>query len=74
MGVSGLVAEMKTQDAFSRAFKSETPGGAGVQPGSMSRQTISPQGVQGQELSPIEKIRVGLKKGQAVQGHGGGQM
>lgn len=74
MGVSGLVAEMKTQDKFARAFDSETQSGSGVTPGSMSRQTIMSQGSQTRELSPIEKIRVGLKKGQAVAGHGGGQV
>lgn len=74
MGVPGLVAEMKTLPTFARAFESEAAGGAGVQPGSMARQTISQTGGPQRELSPIEKISVGLKKGQAVQGHGGGQM
>lgn len=71
MGVTGLVAEMKTQDKFGRAFESETHSGSGAQPGSMGRSTVTPGSQAGRELSPIEKIGVGLKKGQAVDGRGG---
>ena len=74
MGVPGLVAEMKTQDSFARAFDSETPSGAGVQPGSMSRLNMSPVAAPGQELTSLQKISVGLKKGQATRGGGGGQV
>lgn len=70
MGVSGLVAEMKTQDRFGRAFDSETPGGTGIVPGSTSRSITKP-GEQNRELSPVEKIKIGLAKGQALDGRGG---
>lgn len=71
MGVGGLVAEMKTQDKFGRAFESESAAGAGSQPGSMNRSTARP-GVQNTEnLTPTQKIGIGLKKGQAVDGRGG---
>jgi len=71
MGVSGLVSEMKTQDKFGRAFESEAPAGGNTPPGSMSRSHARP-GQQGQaELTPVQKIAIGLKKGQAVDGRGG---
>jgi hypothetical protein len=71
MGVSGLVAEMKTQDKFGRAFESEAAPGAGSQPGSMNRSTHRPGVVDPETLSPTQKIAIGLKKGQAVDGRGG---
>jgi len=71
LGVGGLVAEMKTQEKFGRAFESEAVKGSGTTPGSMSRTTVRP-GMQGSEnLSPTQKIAIGLKKGQAVDGRGG---
>lgn len=70
LGVNGLVAEMKTQDRFSRAFDSEAAAGTGAKPGSMSNTGIRP-GQQNRELSPIEKIKIGLAKGQAANGRGG---
>jgi hypothetical protein len=75
MGVSQLVAEMKTQEKFGRAFESDSPPGTGTPPGSMSRSTVRP-GATGQEgeLSPTQKIALGLKKGQAVDGRGGSTM
>ncbi len=71
LGVGGLVQEMKTQDKFGRAFESEAAPGAGAQPGSMNRSTVR-AGVQGeQNLTPTQKIALGLKKGQAIDGRGG---
>jgi hypothetical protein len=71
MGVGGLVAEMKTQEKFGRAFESEAAKGAGTTPGSMNRSTMR-AGVQGeQSLTPTQKIGIGLRKGQAVDGRGG---
>ncbi len=71
LGVSGLVAEMKTQEKFGRAFESEAAKGAGTTPGSMSRSTARP-GQQGEQaLTPTQKIALGLQKGQAVDGRGG---
>ncbi len=70
MGVGGLVAEMKTQDKFGRAFESEAASGSGTTPGSMNRSNARP-GAQDRELSAVEKIGVGLKKGQAMDGRGG---
>ena len=70
LGVNGLVAEMKTQERFGRAFESEASPGTGARPGSMNNNNTR-QGQQNRELSPVEKIRVGLAKGQAVDGRGG---
>ena len=67
MGVEALVADLKTKDAFARAFESEVPGGTGSKPGSMQRP--APRQTQNRdEMSPTEKIRAGLKKGQYVSG------
>lgn len=68
MSIDELVAEMKTKDAFARAFESEVPGGTGSKPGSMQRP--APRQNQNRELSPTEKIREGLKKGQFQSGRG----
>ena len=70
MGVSGLVAEMKTQEKFGRAFESEANQGSGTAPGSMNTSHARP-GQGDAELSPTQKIALGLKKGQAVDGRGG---
>ncbi len=71
LGVGGLVAEMKTQEKFGRAFESEAAKGVGSVPGSMSRSTAR-IGLQGQDdRSPMQKIADGLKKGQAVSANGG---
>jgi hypothetical protein len=71
MGVGGLVAEMKTQDKFGRAFESETAPGNGTTPGSMNKTHIRPGSQAGEELSPTQKIAAGLKLGQAADGRGG---
>jgi hypothetical protein len=67
MGVDELVAEMKTKEAFARAFESEVAGGTGSRPGSMRRE--APRQAN-RELSAIEKISAGLKKGQHQSGRG----
>jgi hypothetical protein len=71
LGVGGLVAEMKTQDKFGRAFESEAAPGSGTPPGSMSRSTQRAGQQNTENLSPTQKIALGLKKGQAVDGRGG---
>lgn len=70
MGVSGLVAEMKTQEKFGRAFESETSQGNGSRPGSMNKSNTQ-RNEGDRELSPIDKIRIGMQKGQALDGRGG---
>jgi len=69
MGVAGLITEMKTKDAFARAFESEQAPGAGVRPGSLNRANITPINHQ-RELSPVEKIKIGLQKKQYNDGRG----
>ena len=71
MGVGGFVAEMKTQDKFGRAFESESPAGGGTPPGSMGRTHVRPGNVDPAQMTPVEKIKVGLAKGQALDGRGG---
>jgi hypothetical protein len=67
MTVAELVAEMKLQTQFSRAFESEVREGNRTTPGSLNR----PAPKQGdRELSSVEKIRAGLKKGQFNDGRG----
>ena len=70
MGVAGLVAEMKTEAKYERAFDSEAKPGTGAKPGSMNRPVMK-AGDPNRELSPIEKIKVGLAKGQARDGRSG---
>lgn len=69
MGVEDLVVEMKTKEAFARAFESEVPGGTGSKPGSMSKPAPRQDKT---EMTPAEKIRAGLKKGQHQSGFGAG--
>jgi hypothetical protein len=72
MTVGDLVGEMKTQDSFARAFEPEQAPGNGTTPGSMNRSSImSNPNQQPATMSPVEKIRAGLQKGQAVDGRGG---
>lgn len=70
MGVAGLVAEMKTEAKYERAFDSEAKPGTGAKPGSMSRSVLNKVDPN-RELSPIEKIKIGLAKGQARDGRAG---
>lgn len=62
--IKGLVGDMKTKEEFQRAFESEAKGGGGSPPGAMQRTTAQRAGGQ-VELTSVEKIRAGLKKGQA---------
>ncbi len=71
MGVGGLVAEMKSQDKFGRAFESEASAGGNVTPGSMQRSHVRPGAQNAENLTPIQKIAKGLKLGQAADGRGG---
>ena len=70
MGVAGLVAEMKTKEKYERAFDSEAKTGTGAKPGSMSRVVVNKVDPN-RELSPVEKIKLGLAKGQAKDGRAG---
>ena len=71
LGVGGLVAEMKTQEKFGRAFESEAKDGSGTKPGSMGT-SHARAGQQGADTrTPVQKIADGLKKGQAADGRGG---
>jgi len=70
MGVAGLVAEMKTKEKYERAFDSEAKPGTGAKPGSMQR-TVLGKVDPNRELSPVEKIKLGLSKGQAKDGRAG---
>jgi hypothetical protein len=62
MSIDDLVVEMKTKDAFARAFESEVPGGTGSTPGSMQRP--APRSNNRENMSAVEKIGAGLAKGQ----------
>lgn len=66
MGIDELVTEMKGQDAFARAFESETPSGSGSSPGSFKNAPPRQQ----QELSATDKIKAGLAKQQHSSGRG----
>lgn len=65
MGIAALVAEMKTNERYARAFESETPAGTGTKPGSMTQKTVR----QTTDLTPAQKIASGLAKGQHIRGH-----
>ncbi len=60
MGIGELVAEMKLNDVYARAFESETLSGTGTKPGSTQMKTPR----QGENLTPAQKISAGLAKGQ----------
>lgn len=64
MSVNDLVAEMKTQETFGRAFESEASGGTGAKPGSMHQR----QQREGEPKSSVDKISAGLAKGQHGRG------
>lgn len=73
--IKELVAEMKTKEEFARAFESESKGGTGSVPGSTARPQQTQRSAQGQgEMSAVDKIKAGLKKGQARSGHGAGAL
>ena len=67
--IKGLVTDMKTKEEYQRAFESESKGGSGSPPGSMKTPATNRAAGQG-EMSSVEKIREGLKKGQARTGAG----
>ena len=68
MGVEDLVSSLKTQEAYARAFESEVPGGTGSTPGSLKGAT--PRQTQNRDnMSPVDKIRAGLRKGQHTSGY-----
>lgn len=66
MGVDDLVADLKTKDAFARAFESEDKSGTGSPPGALNRQAPRPQG----EKSSTDKIKAGLARGDQRRGFG----
>lgn len=61
MTIKELVAEMKADKAFGRLFESESPAGGGTPSAQKTVKGI----VTGKDLSPIDKIKAGLAKGQA---------
>lgn len=61
MGISDLVAEMKSDERFSRAFESETPGGSGSKQSSLNRSTSQRTSLQNGDRSSHDKISSGLK-------------
>lgn len=65
MGVKDLVAELKANPAFGRAFESDEKGGAGTTPGSTNR---IPQNREGEQKSSVDKIAGGLAAGQYTRG------
>lgn len=60
MGIKELVAEMKLNDIYARAFESESPSGTGTKPGSTQMKTPR----QGTDMTPAQKISAGLAKNQ----------
>ena len=58
------VQEMKGMDKYGRFFKSEAPSGGGAPPGGASRRPAKTP----EKLSPTDKIKVGLDKGQYQRG------
>lgn len=65
MTIKELVEEMKQQDKFGPLFKSEAPGGGGKPP--LGSPKPGQGGTNTSQLSSIDKISAGLKKGQAKQ-------
>lgn len=66
MGVADLVAELKLNDKYARAFDSETLSGGGTKPGIGARTSLNT----GEELTSVQKIVKGLSKGQHIDGRG----
>jgi len=64
MGVEALVAELKTNEIYARAFESEAPAGTGAKPGAAQQKAPRPTA----ELTPAQKITQGLNKGQHRSG------
>lgn len=68
LDIEGLVAEMKTQTSYARAFESEAGGGSGTRAATKTPQTrvVTDR----DKMTPNEKIAAGLKKGQVERGLG----
>lgn len=66
MTIKELVKEMKANEKYARLFDSTTNSGGGKQPG--TSQGGNQQKTNTGQLSPIDKIRAGLDKGQAKHG------
>lgn len=69
MTMEELVREMKSNAKYQRLFESEAPAGGGMPPGQKTKQTSSTQ--RREDMTSVDKIKVGLGKGQYVQGRGG---
>lgn len=59
--IAELVKEMKADKQYGKLFESEAPSGAGTRPGAPSRPVSQP----GTKVSSVDKITMGLNKGQA---------
>lgn len=68
LDIEGLVAEMKTQTNYARAFESDAGGGSGARAATKVAQTrvVTDR----DKMTPNEKIAAGLKKGQVEKGLG----
>lgn len=67
--IEGLVAEMKTQPTYARAFESEAAGGSGAR--SNTKQTPGQRPAQERDkMTSTQKIAAGLAKGQVENGLG----
>jgi hypothetical protein len=68
LDIDGLVAEMKTQQSYARAFESEAGGGSGTK--AQTKQQQMRVVTDRDKMTPNEKIAAGLKKGQVERGLG----
>lgn len=66
MTIKELVAEMKGNPKYAPLFKSDSNPGAGTPPGSTNRRTNAQ--TKTEDLSPTDKIKSGLDKGQFKRG------
>lgn len=67
LDIDGLVAEMKTQAAYARAFESEAKGGSETR--TQTRQQQTRVVTDRDKMTPNQKIAAGLKKGQVENTH-----
>jgi hypothetical protein len=65
MSIKEFVGEIKADQKFSPLFKSEQRSGGGTPPGAPNRPALKPTG---KDMSPTEKIAMGLSKGQFQRG------
>jgi hypothetical protein len=68
LDIEGLVAEMKLNTTYARAFESETKGGGGAQQQKNNSQTRTV--TDRDKMTPTQKIAAGLTKGQVEHGLG----